>query len=107
MTGNRRPMVGKLPERLGQSGWGRAPPTRHEPSANDDFPDEPAAYEQLAQSGRRIRNRTIASVTPVTSTKIFNPAKAGTPATAQNPYASDYSFLLNNAQQPKANKGNR
>lgn len=49
----------------------------------------------------------IASVTPVTSTKIFDPAKAGTPATAQNPYAADYSFLLNNAQQPKANKGNR
>lgn len=49
---------------------------------------------------------TIASIKPVTSTKIFDPAKAGTPATAQNPYAADYSFLLNNAQQPKANKGN-
>jgi len=48
----------------------------------------------------------IATVTPVGSTKIYDPATAGTPATQQNPYAADYSFLLNNAQQPKANKGN-
>jgi hypothetical protein len=49
----------------------------------------------------------IATVTPSASTKIFDPATAGSPSTARNPYASDYSFLLNNAQQPKAHQGNR
>ncbi|WP_313913829.1 hypothetical protein [Tahibacter sp.] len=54
----------------------------------------------------------IASVKPVKSTTIFDPATAGSAATATNPYASDYSFLLNNAQQPKggksrAHQGNR
>jgi len=48
----------------------------------------------------------VATVTPQSTTKIFNPAKAGTSATALNPYASDYSFLLDNAQTPAANKGN-
>lgn len=49
----------------------------------------------------------IATVKPSTSTRIFDPATAGTPATARNPYASNYSFLLNNAQQPLAHQGNR
>jgi hypothetical protein len=39
----------------------------------------------------------IASVTPQSSLKIFNPA---TPATGTNPYASDYSFLFENAKTP-------
>jgi hypothetical protein len=42
----------------------------------------------------------IATVKPAKSTKIFDPATAGSSATAQNPYAADYSFLINNAQQP-------
>jgi hypothetical protein len=45
----------------------------------------------------------IASVTPPATTKIL---KLGSPSVPQNPYASDYSFLFNNAQPPKANKGN-
>lgn len=54
----------------------------------------------------------IATIKPATTTTIFDPATAGTPATAQNPYAADYSFLINNAQQPKggkpqAHQGNR
>jgi hypothetical protein len=49
----------------------------------------------------------VASSKPAATTRIFDPAKAGTPATATNPYASDYSFLFNNAQDPKARKGNR
>ena len=49
----------------------------------------------------------IATVKPVTHTVIFDPATAGQPSTAQNPYAADYSFLINNAQQPKAHQGNR
>lgn len=43
----------------------------------------------------------IATLKPSTSTKIFDPATAGAASTAQNPYASDYSFLINNAKQPK------
>lgn len=50
---------------------------------------------------------TIATVTRPKSTRIFDPAKTGQPSTAQNPFASDYSFLLNNAQQAKAHQGNR
>lgn len=42
----------------------------------------------------------IATLTPLSSMKIFDPATAGDASTAQNPFASDYSFLLNNAQQP-------
>lgn len=54
----------------------------------------------------------IASVKPTTTTTIFDPATAGSPATAKNPFAADYSFLINNAQQPKggtsrAHQGNR
>ena len=43
----------------------------------------------------------IASVKPVKSLKIFDPATAGTEATKQNPYAADYSFLFETAKQPK------
>jgi hypothetical protein len=43
----------------------------------------------------------IASVTPRKSTKIFDPATTGSPATAQNPYGADYSFLFQTAHQPK------
>jgi hypothetical protein len=43
----------------------------------------------------------IATVNPPKATKVFNPATAGSPATAQNPYASDYSFLFQTAKQPK------
>lgn len=43
----------------------------------------------------------IASVKPRTSLKVHDPATAGTPATAQNPYASDYSFLFENATTPR------
>ena len=43
----------------------------------------------------------IATIKPTTSLKIFDPTLAGSPTTAQNPFASDYSFLLRNAQQPK------
>lgn len=43
----------------------------------------------------------IASVTPRKATKVFDPATWGSPATAQNPYASDYSFLFQTAQQPR------
>jgi hypothetical protein len=42
----------------------------------------------------------IASVTPQSTLKVFDPATAGTPATATNPYASDYSFLFKSATQP-------
>lgn len=49
----------------------------------------------------------IATVKPSKFTKIYDPATAGSSATAQNPYAADYSFLLNNAQQPAAHQGNR
>ena len=54
----------------------------------------------------------IATIKPSTSTRIFDPTTAGSAATAKNPYASDYSFLINNAQQPKggqsrAHQGNR
>jgi hypothetical protein len=49
----------------------------------------------------------IASLEEQSTTKIYNPATAGQPSTATNPYAADYSFLLNNAEQPKANKGNQ
>jgi hypothetical protein len=45
----------------------------------------------------------IASLKPAATTKIYDPAK---PSTPKNPYASDYSFLINNAQQAKANKRN-
>lgn len=38
--------------------------------------------------------------------KIYDPSTSGQASTATHPYASDYSFLLNNAQQPKANQGN-
>jgi hypothetical protein len=48
----------------------------------------------------------IATAKPAATTKIFDPAKAGTAGTALNPYASDYSFLFNNAGDPKAGKGN-
>jgi hypothetical protein len=43
-------------------------------------------------------------------TKIFDPATAGTAATAQNPLASDYSFLLQTASSPilpAAHKGQK
>jgi len=46
---------------------------------------------------------SIAGTEPQTATKIFDPTK---PAAPTNPYAADYSFLLDNAQQPKANQGN-
>lgn len=49
----------------------------------------------------------IAPLATQSTTKIFDPATAGQPSTATNPYASDYSFLLNNAQQPLASKGNQ
>jgi hypothetical protein len=49
----------------------------------------------------------IAPLADQATTKIFDPATAGQPSTATNPYAADYSFLLNNAQQPKSNKGNQ
>lgn len=45
----------------------------------------------------------IASVTPATSTRIF---KLGSTPAATNPYAADYSFLLDNAQSPTAAQGN-
>ena len=43
----------------------------------------------------------IATIKPASSIKIFDPTTAGNAATAQNPFASDYSFLLGNAKQPK------
>ena len=49
----------------------------------------------------------IAHVKQQSTTKIYNPATAGQPSTATNPYAADYSFLLNNAQQTKAHQGNQ
>lgn len=49
----------------------------------------------------------IATVKPQTVTKVYDPATAGTPQTAQNPYASDYSFVFDNAGSPKANQGNQ
>lgn len=49
----------------------------------------------------------IASITPQTVTKVFDPATAGTARTATNPYASDYSFVFDNAGSPKANQGNQ
>lgn len=49
----------------------------------------------------------IASVTPKTVTKVYDPATANTPRTAQNPYASDYSFVFDNAGSPAANQGNQ
>ncbi|MDP9192508.1 MAG: hypothetical protein M3P06_12480 [Acidobacteriota bacterium] len=49
----------------------------------------------------------IAPLAQQSTTKIYDPATSGQPSTATNPYAADYSFLLNNAQQPKANKGNQ
>jgi len=42
----------------------------------------------------------IATVKPAKLTKIYDPKTAGTPATANNPCASDYSFLLGNAKTP-------
>jgi hypothetical protein len=44
---------------------------------------------------------TVAPAGATALTKVFNPATAGSPAAAQNPYASDYSFLFKNAKQPK------
>ncbi|HYO69471.1 MAG TPA: hypothetical protein VEU33_25675, partial [Archangium sp.] len=50
----------------------------------------------------------IATVkTPPTTLKVFDPAKYGTPAAAQNAYASDYSFLFESAQTPKTSKSGR
>jgi hypothetical protein len=49
----------------------------------------------------------IAQLKQQSTTKIYDPATAGQPSTATNPYAADYSFLLNNAQQPKSNQGNQ
>jgi hypothetical protein len=49
----------------------------------------------------------IAPLTQQPTTKIYDPATAGTASTATHPYAADYSFLLNNAQQPLANQGNQ
>lgn len=46
----------------------------------------------------------IAKLKPAATTKIFDPATAGTAATHSNPFASDYSFLLDNAKQPSARK---
>jgi len=44
----------------------------------------------------------IATVKKTTTLKIYDPATAGTDATKANPFASDYSFLLGNATQPKS-----
>ena len=49
----------------------------------------------------------IATVVPSKSTKIFDPATAGQASTAKHPFAADYSFLINNAQQKKAQQGNK
>ena len=49
----------------------------------------------------------IASIKQQSTTKIYDPATSGSPSTANNPYAADYSFLLDNAQQPAANQGNQ
>jgi hypothetical protein len=49
----------------------------------------------------------IATVTPSSSTKIFDPATAGQASAAKHPFAADYSFLINNAQQKKAHQGNK
>jgi hypothetical protein len=46
----------------------------------------------------------VARVQRQASITIFDPAKPAAPA---NPYASDYSFLLGSAQQPKGGTGNR
>jgi hypothetical protein len=46
-------------------------------------------------------NAPIAPVKPPRTIKIVDPAKSRTPETAQNSYASDYSFLFNNAKQPR------
>lgn len=47
----------------------------------------------------------IAKVKLPATTKIYDPATAGTTATQNNAFASDYSFLLDNAKQPSARKG--
>lgn len=49
----------------------------------------------------------IASLTPKTVLPIHNPAEAGTAQTAEQDYASDYSFVFDNAGTPSANQGNQ
>lgn len=49
-------------------------------------------------------NAPIAKATRPATLKIQDPVIAGTPATSTNPYASDYSFLMNNAKTPPAKK---
>ncbi len=44
----------------------------------------------------------IATLKKANTLKIYDPATAGTEATKANPFASDYSFLLGNATQPKS-----
>lgn len=74
---------------------------------------EPVAstvLETYVQSLTCLACHASAAIAPIkqqSTTKIYDPATAGQPQTATNPYAADYSFLLNNAQQPKANKGNQ
>jgi hypothetical protein len=65
--------------------------------------------ETYVQSLTCLTCHASAAIAPLkeqSTTKIYDPATAGSPSTATNPYAADYSFLLNNAQQPKANQGN-
>jgi hypothetical protein len=69
---------------------------------------EPVAstvLETYVQSLTCLACHASAAIAPLkdqSTTKIYDPATAGQPSTATNPFAADYSFLLNNAQQPKS-----
>ena len=78
-----------------------SPGPQQEPVANTTL----ETYVQQATCLACHASAPIASVTPPPTMKVFDPAKFGTPGTAQNAYASDYSFLLLNAKQPKTSKG--
>ncbi|HEV7764803.1 MAG TPA: hypothetical protein VGQ76_07380 [Thermoanaerobaculia bacterium] len=79
------------------------------PGPNQE-PVSNTTLETYVQSLTCLACHASAAIAPLkeqSTTKIYDPATAGQPQTATNPYAADYSFLLNNAQQPKANKGNQ
>lgn len=79
------------------------------PGLNQE-PVSSTVLETYVQSLTCLTCHASAAIAPLkeqSTTKIFDPATSGSPSTANNPYAADYSFLLNNAQQPKANQGNQ